>query len=103
MSVSPSAKVKKLLLTSQLKALEQCDQEADQLLAKTLPDDETLRDAEYATLGEFIHRFETTITKGQELFEEMAEIVFEFVASKSAEKIVNGRTKRACVRRNSTS
>ena len=86
MSVSSLAKTKKLLLTSQLKRLDKCVQEADRMLSESVPADDKQCDATSASVGEFTCRFTETIKKTETLFEELAPLVYEFVATKTAEK-----------------
>ena len=86
MSFSSSAKTKKLLPTSQLKTLDLRSHDADQMLTKDLTDDDTQCDVDHGVVGEFICQFKETIRKIETLFEDFAPMVFELVATKSAEK-----------------
>ena len=86
MSFSSSAKAKKLLPTSQLKTLDLRSHDADQMLTKDLTDDDTQCYVDHGVVGEFICQFKETIRKIETLFEDFAPMVFELVATKSAEK-----------------
>ena len=74
------------MMNAQIKTLQKRNQEADQLIATSTPTDDDQCVAELARVNEFLALLTETVTRTETLFGELADVIYEFTATKTAKK-----------------